>query len=617
MKNWQTGPSNYAQRKKREHDLQMINSALALRKTELKKSRGFADLMETGARTVGTVAGTIVGAVAGSVVPGVGTAAGAVYGAGVGNAAAGGAFDWANKSQEEFLGDTSLGSKFLGYKIRSGHLGGTANKYQDAAKDYDLGLVDANVKANTRHITKPIGAMARQMMLNKLMIGSEAAGGSTADSNAAFQDKFPKLLKNTKYPDGIDPRDAILQASTKPPSDISQIIAGGNPQASAEAALASGYVQGGNAAPSLASNMTGTTGGSGNGMLQMADGSWIGSGVTTPKELASSKINKDAIVNRVIEQNKQKAFVKDALDWNVKNKVVGGPDAFNAKAAAANLDTAAAKQVAKEEAYRLEHLAKLKERPHLNAQFGPGEHADDNYLKKRSLFAKWKDVFNEEKIRRTEMRADKFALKPRFKGSSQERKNAREAHANLKEVMGSFEDATNTVDSLGLQDQMVAVPVKDFKTDVSNTAVRSEFIPGKTDAVVNPGISLDTSTMDSGLAKSIQDSTLDSYNPATHQQYVQNLNSAPSIDGFMKKAGVGNVLDEGTVNGNWASTKGQYQVVFDKIMSKYFHGIPSNAHVLKEGRWKNILGSLHPDGQEVLSMIEKLEEAGEIVIPFK
>lgn len=648
MTNWNTGTSNYAKRRQREQDLLQINKALESRKANLKASRGFADSMEQASRTVGTIAGTVIGAVVGSVVPVVGTAAGAVAGAGVGNLVGGGAFDLLNKSQEELMGDVGLGKNYLGYNISSQNLGVAANKYATAGRSTDTSLIDANTKANTRHVTKPIGAMARQLMLNKLAIGKEAAAGNTATSNAAFKEKFPNLLKNTKMPGGTEmgTRQVIVDAANAPPTDISSIIAGGNPQASAEALTSQGFVQGSSAsaidpgyqkyADMMGEHAIGQdewlTANSANNEIFNANASNITSlpGGSNPVSTvhpnpnaygSATRIKRDADIKDIVLQNKKNLFVKDALDWNVNNKisslnqgVVGGPDAFNARATAKNLEHVAARQVAEEEGARLGKLAELKASPYKNLQLGAGEHADDNYLKKRSLFGKWQDVWKEEKIRREEMKFDKDRLKPRFKGSKQYQDNATEVWEDLRDTMGDFEDMSNTVDSQGLQDDLVAVPVTDFKTEVQNTGKVSR---PNASAIKDPGISLDPGTMDPGLRKSIQDSTLDSYNPATHQQYVTNLNAAPSIDGFMKKAGVGNVLEGNTINGNWVSTKGQYQAVFDNIMTKYFKGIPSNAQVLKEGRWKNILVSLHPDGQEIMSMIEKLEEAGEIVIPFK
>ena len=158
------GYNTYWQRShemKRKRDRDRLSRAL----TQLKQKRGSMDLVEKGARLVGSVGGFVLG----TATTGIGGAAGAAGG----NALMGGLFDVADKSQEAQLKDIGFHSE----------LGDT--QWQGEVADIDAWTKQQNMMAQTRHITEPAKAFMTGMKVAEAGTVASAAGGAEVGTKVA------------------------------------------------------------------------------------------------------------------------------------------------------------------------------------------------------------------------------------------------------------------------------------------------------------------------------------------------------------------------------------------------------------------------------------------------
>ena len=146
---------------KRKRDRDRLSRAL----TQLKQKRGSMDLVEKGARLVGSVGGFVLG----TATTGIGGAAGAAGG----NALMGGLFDVADKSQEAQLKDIGFHSE----------LGDT--QWQGEVADIDAWTKQQNMMAQTRHITEPAKAFMTGMKVAEAGTVASAAGGAEVGTKVA------------------------------------------------------------------------------------------------------------------------------------------------------------------------------------------------------------------------------------------------------------------------------------------------------------------------------------------------------------------------------------------------------------------------------------------------
>tara|TARA_Y100000593_G_scaffold660_2_gene1225 strand:+ start:930 stop:2864 length:1935 start_codon:yes stop_codon:yes gene_type:complete len=622
-------------------DAYYMNKALQSKTAQIKKKREFSDLMEMGARTVGTVAGFIGGAVIGTAVGGpAGTAAGAktgaTIGAAAGNLVGGGIhdiFDRGGEANLDIAGNAAV--NYLGYTPMSNYLGGHHMNVVDAHEKQRLAWEDANTKANLRHITKPVQAyqmagtaadigialggaekLAEKMGVD--YVSKEAAelaakkAAETAVTEVATTGTGTKTARDLAYtsslsrnPDGLSLQDfkgdSLLTGEKGGKYGNLNLFPGPGQDTQAiplTADFQSGFQLNAGDGLSLADTDFQFQSGSAEPLSFFTDKGPSLQNTNLVRDYDFKKNSIDYILNKkrtldAIDEMKIKPLSNNiAPSWmqnqsnfldasGVDPKIYGKMDS-NTKEAFHNLieadksqtwdynlDRVATNDAVVNQTSIVESQINEKANPYKNFDFSTlNDNADDS--PKRSLWANANQAFQEWKNDYTD-NADKIVE------DLEDTKRYFDADGNLNTL------PENITDNMGIQDSYVKTPVANFTESV----VRSDG------AVITPVI---------------KDGT------------VANLNQQPSLDTFIQKSGLSKTL--GVKYATDTSTKFSnlgYQEVVNTLMDKYFYsaGIPRDADILQNGKWKNIIRSTHPDGVELIKMIELLEETGEVITPSK